>query len=427
MREFRPVTILDDLRWRDLVAQTTDPDALAAALAAGPVTLYCGFDPTAPSLHVGHLVQVLTLRRFQQAGHRVIALVGGATGLIGDPKETSERSLNTKDVVGEWVGRIRAQIEPFLDFEGDNPALMVNNLDWTAPLSTIDFLRDIGKHFPVNRMLARDAVDKRLNSEVGISYTEFSYVLLQSMDYLELYRRHGCSLQIGGSDQWGNITAGAELIRRVEAGKAHALTTKLLTKADGTKFGKTESGTVWLDPALTSPYAFFQFWVNTDDRDVIGYLKCLTFLPQERIEELEKATAERPGAREAQRTLAQELTTLVHGAEQTAAIQNASSALFGRGELRDLDAPTLAAALGELPSTTVSGPLPSVAELLVATGLEKSNNSARRTIGEGGAYVNNVKVTEEAASPAPSDLLHGEWLVLRRGKRNLAAVRVVGS
>ncbi len=427
MREFRPVTILDDLRWRDLVAQTTDPDALTAALAAGPVTLYCGFDPTAPSLHVGHLVQVLTLRRFQQAGHRVIALVGGATGLIGDPKETSERSLNTKDVVGEWVGRIRAQIEPFLDFTGDNPALMVNNLDWTASLSTIDFLRDIGKHFPVNRMLARDAVDKRLNSEVGISYTEFSYVLLQSMDYLELYRRHGCSLQIGGSDQWGNITAGAELIRRIEAGKAHALTTQLLTKADGTKFGKTESGTVWLDPALTSPYAFFQFWVNTDDRDVIGYLKCLTFLPQERIEELEKATAERPGAREAQRALAQELTTLVHGAEQTAAVQLASSALFGRGELRDLDAATLAAALGELPSTTVSGPLPTVAELLVATGLEKSNNSARRTISEGGAYVNNVKVTEEAAVPAASDLLHGDWLVLRRGKRNLAAVRVVGS
>ncbi|WP_019877069.1 tyrosine--tRNA ligase [Sporichthya polymorpha] len=421
------MTILDDLRWRDLVAQTTDPDALTAALAAGPVTLYCGFDPTAPSLHVGHLVQVLTLRRFQQAGHRVIALVGGATGLIGDPKETSERSLNTKDVVGEWVGRIRAQIEPFLDFTGDNPALMVNNLDWTASLSTIDFLRDIGKHFPVNRMLARDAVDKRLNSEVGISYTEFSYVLLQSMDYLELYRRHGCSLQIGGSDQWGNITAGAELIRRIEAGKAHALTTQLLTKADGTKFGKTESGTVWLDPALTSPYAFFQFWVNTDDRDVIGYLKCLTFLPQERIEELEKATAERPGAREAQRALAQELTTLVHGAEQTAAVQLASSALFGRGELRDLDAATLAAALGELPSTTVSGPLPTVAELLVATGLEKSNNSARRTISEGGAYVNNVKVTEEAAVPAASDLLHGDWLVLRRGKRNLAAVRVVGS
>jgi tyrosyl-tRNA synthetase len=314
MTESPPVTtVLDDLKWRGLLAQTTDPDALAASLAAGPVTLYCGFDPTAPSLHVGHLVQVLTLRRFQQDGHKVIALVGGATGLIGDPKDNAERNLNTKDLVADWVGKIRAQIEPFLDFEGDNPARMVNNLDWTASLSTIDFLRDIGKHFPVNRMLARDAVDKRLNSEVGISYTEFSYVLLQSMDYLELFRRHGCSLQIGGSDQWGNITAGAELIRRVEHGKAHALTTNLLTKADGTKFGKTESGTVWLDPALTTPYAFFQFWVNTDDRDVLGYLKCLTFLSRERIEELEKATAERPGAREAQRALAQELTTLVHG------------------------------------------------------------------------------------------------------------------
>jgi tyrosyl-tRNA synthetase len=426
MTEFAPVTtVLDDLTWRDLLAQTTDPEALAAALAAGPVTLYCGFDPTAPSLHVGHLVQVLTLRRFQQAGHRVIALVGGATGLIGDPKETSERSLNTKDLVAEWVGKIRAQIEPFLDFEGDNPALMVNNLDWTAPLSTIDFLRDIGKHFPVNRMLARDAVDKRLNSEVGISYTEFSYVLLQSMDYLELFRRHGCSLQIGGSDQWGNITAGAELIRRVEQGKAHALTTKLLTKADGTKFGKTESGTVWLDPALTSPYAFYQFWVNTDDRDVVGYLKSLTFLDRERIEELEKATAERPGAREAQRALAQELTTLVHGADQTAAVQAASQALFGRGDLAELDASTLAAALSELPGTTVQGRLPTVAELLVATGLEKGNNAARRTIGEGGAYLNNVKVTDEAAAPSAADLLHGEWLVLRRGKRNLAAVRFV--
>jgi len=426
--ESPPVTtILDELRWRDLVAQTTDPDALAASLAAGPVTLYCGFDPTAPSLHVGHLVQVLTLRRFQQAGHKVIALVGGATGLIGDPKETAERNLNTKDLVADWVGRIRGQIEPFLDFEGENAALMVNNLDWTAPLSTIDFLRDVGKHFPVNRMLARDAVDKRLNSEVGISYTEFSYVLLQSMDYLELFRRHGCSLQIGGSDQWGNITAGAELIRRVEGGKAHALTTNLLKKADGTKFGKTESGTVWLDPSLTTPYAFFQFWMNTDDRDVVGYLKCLTFLPRERVEELEKATAERPGAREAQRALAQELTTLVHGPEQTAAVEAASQALFGRGNLADLDTTTLAAALSELPGTTVSGTLPTVAELLVATGLEKSGNSARRTIGEGGAYVNNVKVTEEAASPAVSDLLHGQWLVLRRGKRNLAAVRFVSS
>jgi tyrosyl-tRNA synthetase len=417
--------ILDELAWRDLVAQTTDADALAAALAAGPVTLYCGFDPTAPSLHVGHLVQVLTLRRFQQDGHRIIALVGGATGLIGDPKETAERSLNTKDVVAEWVGRIRAQIEPFLSFEGDNPAVMVNNLDWTAPLSTVDFLREIGKHFPINRMLARDAVSKRLNSEVGISYTEFSYVLLQSMDYLELFRRHGCSLQIGGSDQWGNITAGVELIRRVDGGRAHALTTNLLTKSDGSKFGKTESGAVWLDAELTSPYAFFQFWLNTDDRDVIGYLKCLTFLTRDQIEELAVATAERPAAREAQRALARELTGLVHGEKAARAAEAAGHALFGRGELADLDAGTLAAALRELPGASVSA-LPSVVELLVATGLEKSGNSARRTIADGGVYLNNVKITDETAAPGPGDLLHGEWLVLRRGKRNLAAVRVTG-
>ncbi|MGQ0844414.1 MAG: tyrosine--tRNA ligase [Sporichthyaceae bacterium] len=418
--------ILDELGWRDLVAQHTEREALEKALADGPVTLYCGFDPTAPSLHVGHLVQVLTLRRFQQAGHRVIALVGGATGLIGDPKETSERTLNTRDVVGEWVGRIRAQIEPFLDFEGDNPAVMVNNLDWTQPLSTVDFLRDIGKHFPVNRMLARDAVQNRLNSDVGISYTEFSYVLLQSMDYLELYRRHNCTLQIGGSDQWGNITAGCELVRRVEGGKAHALTTNLLTKSDGSKFGKTESGAVWLDVSLTTPYAFFQFWLNTDDRDVIGYLKSLTFLTQDQVSELEKATAERPGAREAQRALARELTTLVHGEAAATGAEAAGAALFGRGEIADLDAATLAAALSELPNAEVSAPLPSVVDLLIATGLEKSGNSARRTIGEGGAYVNNAKVTDEAAVPAAADLLHGEWLLLRRGKRNLAAVRVVG-
>jgi tyrosyl-tRNA synthetase len=388
------------------------------------VTLYCGFDPTAPSLHIGHLVQVLTLRRFQESGHRIIALVGGATGLIGDPKESAERSLNTKDLVAEWVGRIRSQIQPFLDLDGDNPAVMVNNLDWTASLSTVDFLRDVGKHFPVNRMLARDAVSKRLGSDVGISYTEFSYVLLQSLDFLELYRRHGCTLQIGGSDQWGNITAGVELIRRVDGGRAHALTTNLLTKSDGSKFGKTESGAVWLDAELTSPYAFFQYWLNTDDRDVIGYCKSLTFLTQDQITELEKATAERPGARVAQRTLARELTTLVHGGAHTAAVEAAAAALFGGGDLRDLDAATLAAALGELPGTTVHAPVPSVVELLVGAGLEKSGNAARRTIAEGGAYLNNQKITDGAAVPAGDDLLHGRWLVLRRGKRNLAAVEV---
>jgi len=416
--------ILEELHRRGLVAQTTDEDALRAALAAGPVTLYCGFDPTAPSLHVGHLVQVLTLRRFQQAGHRVIALVGGATGLIGDPKETAERSLNTKDVVVGWVEAIRAQIEPFLAFEGDNAAIMVNNMDWTADLSAIDFLREVGKHFPVNRMLARETVSARLTSESGISYTEFSYVLLQSLDYLELFRRYHCTLQLGGSDQWGNITAGCELIRRVEGGRGHAVTTKLLTKADGTKFGKTEGGAVWLDPELTSPYAFYQFWVNTDDRDVVGYLKALTFLPAEEIDALEKATAERPAAREAQRALAGELTTLVHGADQTGRVEAASRALFGRGDLAALDERTLAAALASVPSTTVSGDIPPVVDLLVATGLTPSRSAARRTITEGGAYLDNRKIDDEAYVPSAADLLHGRWLVLRRGKRHVAGVEL---
>jgi len=415
--------ILDELHWRGLVAQTTDEDALRATLAGGPVTLYCGFDPTAPSLHVGHLLQVLTLQRFQQAGHRVIALVGGATGLIGDPKETAERMLNTKDVVAGWVERLRGQIEPFLSFEGDNPAILVNNIDWTAELPAIDFLRDIGKHFPINRMLARETVSARLTSESGISYTEFSYVLLQSMDYLELFRRHGCTLQIGGSDQWGNITAGCELIRRVEGGRAHAVTTKLLTKADGTKFGKTEGGAVWLDPELTPPYAFYQFWINTDDRDVVGYLKALTFLPAGEIDDLEKATAERPAARAAQRALARELTSLVHGPDETAKVEAASQALFGRGDLGELDERTLAAALASVPSAK-AGAAGTVVDLLVASGLAPSRSAARRTVAEGGAYVNNRRIDDEAHVPSAADRLHGRWLVLRRGKRNVAGVEL---
>jgi tyrosyl-tRNA synthetase len=416
--------ILDELHWRGLVAQTTDEQALRAAVDSGPVTLYCGFDPTAPSLHVGHLVQVLTLRRFQRAGHRVIALVGGATGLIGDPKAEAERTLNTKEVVGAWVQRIRDQLEPFLDLQGDNPATMVNNLDWTAGLSAIDFLRDIGKHFPVNRMLARDTVAMRLGTDVGISYTEFSYVLLQSLDYLELFRRHGCTLQIGGSDQWGNITAGCELVRRVEGARVHALTTKLLTKADGTKFGKTEAGTVWLDPGLTSAYAFYQFWFNTGDRDVVGYLKALTFLGRDEIDALDKATAERPAAREAQRALARELTTLVHGAGETAKVEAASRALFGGGDLAGLDEATLAAALAEVPTATVHGAAPAVVDLLVTAGLVPSRSAARRTVAEGGAYLNNRKVTDDGYVPGTGDLLHRRWLVLRRGKRHVAAVEV---
>ncbi|GAA4635653.1 tyrosine--tRNA ligase [Actinoallomurus vinaceus] len=416
--------ILDDLAWRGLITQSTDLDELRAMLASGPVTLYCGFDPTAPSLHVGSLMQLLTLRRFQQAGHRTIGLVGGATGLIGDPSgKSAERTLNSEEVVAGWVERIRKQVSRFLDLTEDR-GLIVSNLDWTGPMSAIEFLRDIGKHFPVNRMLARETVKSRLDT-TGMSYTEFSYVLLQSMDFLELYRRYGCRLQTGGSDQWGNLTAGADLIRRVEGGSAHALTTPLVTRADGTKFGKTAGGeTYWLDPELTSPYAFYQFWLNADDRDVVTYLKYFSFRSHEEIEELEKATSERPAARAAQRAIAEELTTLVHGAEETQRVIAASRALFGQGDLGELDERTLASALAEVPSTTVSGPLPPVVDLLAATGLVGSKSEARRTVTQGGAYVNNAKVTDEAAVPDQGDLLHGRFLVLRRGKRNIGGVTV---
>jgi tyrosyl-tRNA synthetase len=420
--------ILDDLAWRGLIAQSTDLDDLRALLAAGPVTLYCGFDPTAPSLHVGSLVQLLTLRRFQQAGHRPIGLVGGATGLIGDPSgKSDERVLNSADVVAGWVERIRGQVSRFLDFTGDR-ALMVSNLDWTGPMTAIEFLRDVGKHFPVNRMLARETVKARLETS-GISYTEFSYVLLQSLDFLELYRRYGCRLQTGGSDQWGNLTAGVDLIRRVEGGSAHALTTPLVTRADGTKFGKTAGGeNYWLDADLTSPYAFYQFWFNADDRDVVRFLKYFSFRSREEIEELEKATAERPAARTAQRVLAAELTTLVHGAGECDRVIAASKALFGQGSLADLDERTLASALAEVPRASVSpDAMPSVADLLAQAGLVKSKSEARRAIAQGGAYLNNVKVTAEDAVPAPGDLLHGRFLVLRRGKRSVGGVDVTGA
>ncbi|MCO6011339.1 tyrosine--tRNA ligase [Actinoallomurus purpureus] len=417
--------ILDDLAWRGLITQSTDLDDLRAMLASGPVTLYCGFDPTAPSLHVGSLMQLLTLRRFQQAGHRTIGLVGGATGLIGDPSgKSAERTLNSEEVVAGWVEQIRKQVSRFLDLTADR-GLIVSNLDWTGPMSAIEFLRDIGKHFPVNRMLARETVKSRLDT-TGMSYTEFSYVLLQSLDFLELYRRYDCRLQTGGNDQWGNLTAGADLIRRVEGGSAHALTTPLVTRADGTKFGKTAGGeTYWLDPELTSPYAFYQFWLNADDRDVSTYLKYFSFRSHEEIEELEKATSERPAARAAQRALAEELTTLVHGAEETQRVIAASRALFGQGDLGELDERTLGSALAEVPSTTVSGPLPPVVDLLAATGLVGSKSEARRTVAQGGAYINNVKVTDEAAVPDQGDLLHGHFLVLRRGKRNIGGVTVV--
>ncbi|WP_455355791.1 tyrosine--tRNA ligase [Streptomyces sp. SYSU K217416] len=418
--------IVDELKWRGLFALSTDEDALRKALADGPVTFYCGFDPTAASLHVGHLVQVLTVRRLQQAGHRPLALVGGATGQIGDPRPTAERTLNDPETVAGWVERLRAQIEPFLSFEGENAAVMVNNLDWTAGMTAIEFLRDIGKHFRVNKMLTKDSVARRLESDQGISYTEFSYQLLQGMDFLELYRRYGCALQQGGSDQWGNLTAGLDLIHRLEPhANVHALATPLMTKADGTKFGKTEGGAVWLDPEMTTPYAFYQFWLNVDDRDISTYTRILSFRSREEIEELEKLTGERPQARAAQRALAEELTTLVHGAEQCAAVVAASKALFGQGELSGLDEATLRAALAELPHAEVGGLAP-VVDLFTEVGLAPSKSAARRTVKEGGAYVNNVKVTDEEAVPAPEDLLHGRWLVLRRGKKNLAAIEVAG-
>lgn len=420
-------SVLDELQWRGLIASSTDLDALRAELASGPITLYCGFDPTAASLHVGHLAQTLTARRFQLAGHLPLALVGGATGMIGDPKPTSERSLNEADVVAAWSEGIREQLERFFDFDGPAAARMVNNHEWTAPMSVIEFLRDIGKHFSVNRMLDREAVARRL-ADQGISYTEFSYVLLQSMDYLELFRRYGCRLQTGGSDQFGNIVAGVDLVRRVEGASVHALTTPLMTKADGTKFGKTEGGAIWLDASLTSPYAFYQFWLNTDDRDVAGHLRMFSFRSREEIESLDAQTAERPAARAGQRALAQELTEMVHGREALDAVEAASRALFGSGDLRDVPSATLDAALRETEFGEVTVPPGSgvsAIDLLVAAGLSASKGAARRTIAEGGASVNNARIPDESATYGMGDVLAGNWLVVRRGKRSVAGVRLV--
>lgn len=415
--------ILDELEWRGLIAESTDREALRAELSRGPVRLYCGFDPSAASLHMGNLLQILTLKRFQDAGHQPVGLVGGATGMIGDPKEAGERVLNPLETVQEWTAQIRGQLGRFLSFEGDNAALVVNNYDWTKDLSTLDFLRDIGKHFPVNRMLAREVVRTRL--EAGISYTEFSYVLLQSMDYLNLYRNHNVRLQFGGSDQWGNITAGVELIRRVEHARVHALATPLVTKADGTKFGKTESGAVWLDAELTSPYAFYQFWFNTADADVVDLLRYYTFRTRQEVEDLAQQTADQPHLRKAQRVLADDVTTLVHGQEETERVKNASSALFGRADVHQLDAATLQAALTETEHVTVGGdPLPTFSELLVHTGLAASKGAARRTVDEGGAYLNNGRIEDSEARPERADLLPGGWLLLRKGKRNVAGVQV---
>jgi tyrosyl-tRNA synthetase len=418
--------ILDELSWRGLIAQSTDLDALRRDLDAGPLTLYAGFDPTAPSLHAGNLVPLLMLSRFQRAGHRPIVLAGGATGMIGDPRDTGERTLNSAEVVSDWVGRIGGQLERFVEFD-DSPtgALVVNNLDWTGGQSVLDFLRDVGKHFQVNTMLNRETVKRRLDGD-GMSYTEFSYLLLQSQDYLRLYQDHGCRLQVGGSDQWGNLVGGVDLVRRVEGDSVHALTAPLVTDADGKKFGKsTGGGNIWLDPALTSPYAWFQYFLNVSDSDAPRFLRLFTFLEHEEIEELERETEERPHRRAAQRKLAEEFTTLVHGHEQTEQVTAASEALFGKGELRELDGATLDAAMAEAPTgEVVLTEEPTLVDLLVTAGLADSKGSARRTIKEGGAYVNNVKQSDEGWRPSAEDLLHGRWLVLRRGKRHTAGVLV---
>lgn len=412
-------SIWDELVWRGYVHVSTDADELKKHLDAGPVTFYIGFDPTATSLHVGSLVQILLMRRLQLAGHRPLALVGGSTGLIGDPKPTSERVLQSGEIVAAQVASIRAQIERFLDFDGDARARMVNNLDWTAPISAIDFLRDIGKHFRVNQMLKKDAVSKRLESEDGISYTEFSYQILQGLDYRELFRQYDCTLQGGGSDQWGNIVSGVDLIRRSEGKSVHALGTPLITTADGKKFGKSEGNAVWLDAELTSPYALYQFWVNTADADVINYLKVFTFRTRDEIAELERLTAEQPFKREAQRTLAHDVVTIVHGAEAADAAVAASLALFGNGDLTALDGKTLEAAIAELPRVSATAGV-SIAQLLVDSGLVSSLSEARRALSQGGVYLNNEKVADQDAVLA--NLLHGRFAVLRRGKKSLAGV-----
>ncbi|OMC56359.1 tyrosine--tRNA ligase [Mycobacterium sp. IS-836] len=417
--------ILDELGWRGLIAQSTDLDALAAE--DPPLTVYAGFDPTAPSLHAGHLVPLLALRRFQRAGHRPIVLAGGATGMIGDPRDVGERTLNETGTVADWTEKIRGQLERFVDFDSSpTGAIVENNLEWTREMSVTEFLRDVGKHFSVNVMLDRDTIRRRLEGD-GISYTEFSYMLLQANDYVELHRRHGCTLQIGGSDQWGNIIAGVRLVRQKLGATVHALTVPLVTAADGTKFGKsTGGGSLWLDPQMTSPYAWYQYFINTADADVIRYLRWFTFLSADELAELERATAERPQQRAAQRRLATELTVLVHGEAATAAVEHASRALFGQGELDRLDEATLASALRETSVAELKpGGPDGIVDLLVASGLSASKGAARRTISEGGVSVNNIRIDSDEWVPQNSDFLHGRWLVLRRGKRNVAGIEKV--
>lgn len=411
--------VVDDLQARGLIAQSTDSAALRADFSSGPVTFYTGFDPTAASLHIGHLLQLITMRRLQLAGNHPLLLVGGATGLIGDPKESGERAMNPKDVVAGWVEQIASQASRFLDFDGTYAARPVNNLDWTAELDVIDFLRDVGKHFPVNRMLSRDVVADRLES--GISYTEFSYVLLQAMDFLELYRRFDCRLQMGATDQWGNITAGAELVRRVEDERVNAVVTPLITRADGTKFGKTDGGAIWLDPELTSPYAFYQFWINAEDVKIGEYLRLLTFLSVDEIDAIVTEHETNPGARSAQRRLAVELTTMVHGAGQAAAAEQASQALFGLGDLRSLPAATLRAAVTEAGAVEVADGT-ALIDALIACGAATSKSDARRTIRDGGAYMNNRRIADGDYILDSTDCLPGSVVVLRRGKRHVSGV-----
>ena len=418
--------IIDELQWRGLINQSTDLEALKEA-TQNPITLYCGFDPTGSSLHAGHLVPLIMLKRFQQFGHRPITLAGGATGMIGDPRDVGERSMLSEEQIGENMVAIKKQLEAFVDFTGesdvDSPAVMVNNADWISQMNVIEYLRDVGKNFSLNTMLDRDTVKRRLESD-GISYTEFSYMLLQANDYVHLHNEYDCVLQIGGGDQWGNIVSGVDLNRRINGAKVHGLTVPLVTDAEGNKFGKsTGGGKLWLDPQLTSPYSWYQYFINAGDSVVIDYLRWFTFLSQEEIADLERKVAEEPYKREAQRVLAREMTTLVHGAAATEAVELAAQALFGTAELQDLDEATLASALQETEVAEV-GAEATILDLLVESGLEKSKGAARRTVGEGGAYVNNQRIEDIEWSPTADDLLHGSWLVLRKGKKRFAGARV---
>ncbi|WP_418908860.1 tyrosine--tRNA ligase [Glutamicibacter endophyticus] len=418
--------IWQELKWRGLVHVSTDETALEKTLAEDSITYYCGFDPTAPSLHLGNLVQLLNMRRLQLAGHKPLALVGGSTGLIGDPRQTAERTLNTKETVAEWVAKLQDQVSRFLSAEGDNAVRLVNNLDWTANVSALDFLRDIGKYFRVGTMIKKEIVAARLNSEEGISYTEFSYQVLQGYDYLQLNRLYDCTLQTGGSDQWGNLTSGTELIRKVDAKHVHAYGTPLITNSDGTKFGKSEGNAIWLDAEMCSPYTFYQFWLNTADADVIDRLKVFTFMTREEIETLAVEVAERPHQRKAQRELAWAVTSLVHGEEATQKVIDASAAVFGNGELQSIDLETLQSVIAELPRATVEAESLNILSVLTTSGLSKSQSEARRTVSEGGAYVNNQKVEGIDSELSADDFLHGRYALVRRGKKNMAVVELAG-